>query len=273
VTTRHVDVPGGGLLVVDEGSGPPIAFLHASIADLRSWQTMIDPLNAGGYRTIRYDQRAVGGSDTEEVEFSGTDDLLAVLDACGVQRAVLVGNSPGGVLALDAAIEAPDRVVAVVGVAASLGGFDAANSPEEMAVFEETERLENQDPVDPSAIADIDVRAWVDGPGQPATRVPAAIRDLVHEMDLLDPSRPMGKLRRLDPPASERLSDLNCPILAVAGELDFGAVGQTARHLEANAPNARALVWPDVAHMIGMEQPERLSAAIVEFLAQLDRWS
>jgi pimeloyl-ACP methyl ester carboxylesterase len=47
----------------------------------------------------------------------------------------------------------------------------------------------------------------------------------------------------------------------------------TARHLEANAPNARALVWPDVAHMIGMEQPERLAATVVEFLAPLERWS
>ena len=43
--------------------------------------------------------------------------------------------------------------------------------------------------------------------------------------------------------------------------------------LEANAPNARAVVWPDVAHMIGMEQPERLAATIVEFLAPLERWS
>ncbi len=70
-----------------------------------------------------------------------------------------------------------------------------------------------------------------------------------------------------------RLPELRCPILAVAGELDFGEVAVTARHLEASAPNARALIWPDVAHMIGMEQPERLSAAIVEFLAPLERWS
>ena len=43
--------------------------------------------------------------------------------------------------------------------------------------------------------------------------------------------------------------------------------------LEADAPNARALVWDDVAHMIGMEQPDRLAAAIAAFLAPLERWS
>ena len=134
------------------------------------------------------------------------------------------------------------------------------------------DRLENADPVDPSAVADIDIRVWVDGPGQPPTRVPAWIRELVHEMDQFDPGAPQGRPRRLAPPAAERLGELRCPVLAVAGDLDVSSVVVTARHLEANAPNARALVWPDVAHMIGMEQPERLAAAIVEFLAPLPRW-
>jgi len=139
-------------------------------------------------------------------------------------------------------------------------------------MFNEMERLEGEDPVDPAAVADIDIRIWVDGPGQPATRVPAAIRDQVREMDLLDPSRPEGKPIRLNPPASERIAELRCPILAVAGEMDVSEVAVTARHLEANAPNARAIIWPDVAHMIGMEQPARLTDAIVEFLAPLERW-
>jgi pimeloyl-ACP methyl ester carboxylesterase len=273
MTNHFVDVPGGRLFVVDEGSGPPIALLHAGIADQRSWNEMVPLLNAAGYRTLRYDQRGTGDSTTEDVAFSRVADLLAVLDGCGVGRSVLVGNSMGGVLAFDTAIEAPDRVVAIVGVAAGLGGFDGGNTPEELAMFDEMERLEAEDPVDPSAVADIDIRVWVDGPGQPSTRVPAAIRDLVREMDLLDPSRPQGSPIRPDPPASTRLADLRCPILAVAGAVDVSEVAVTARHLEEHAPNARALVWPDVAHMIGMEQPERLTDTIVEFLAPMERWS
>lgn len=231
------------------------------------------PLIDAGYRTVRFDARGVGGSTTEAVEFSRVADLLAVLDALGIDRVALVGNSLGGMLAFDTAISAPARVVAIVGVGAGLGGFDGGATPEELALFEEMERLEGARPVDPAAVADIDVRLWVDGPGQPPTRVPAAIRDLVREMDLLDPDRHQGSPKRLDPPANDRLSELRCPILAVAGELDVSEVAATARHLEANAPNARALIWPDVALMIGMEQPDRLAAAIVEFLTALDRWS
>ena len=50
-------------------------------------------------------------------------------------------------------------------------------------------------------------------------------------------------------------------------------VVQTARHLETHAPDAQALIWRDVAHMIGMEAPERLTDAIVEFVERIPRWS
>jgi len=273
MTTRYVDVPAGRLFVLDEGSGPPVVLLHAGIADLRSWDAMVPLLNQAAYRTIRYDQRNMGRSTTEDVEFSRIDDLLAVLDATGVARAVLVGNSMGGMLAFDTAIAAPDRVVAIVGVGSGLGGFDVEPTDLIRALDAEEAGLEAATPRDPAAIAAFDVRVWVDGPGQPPTRVPAAIRDLVFEMDLLDPERTQGKAVRLSPPANDRLDDLRCPVLAVAGDLDIPDVVQTARHLETNAPNARALVWPDVAHMIGMEQPERLATTIVDFVAPLERWS
>jgi len=60
--------------------------------------------------------------------------------------------------------------------------------------------------------------------------------------------------------------------VAVAGGLDFSDVAQTALRLEAAAPHARAVLWPDVAHMIGMEAPDRLNDLIVEFLAPLRPW-
>ena len=81
-----------------------------------------------------------------------------------------------------------------------------------------------------------------------------------------------GRPIRLDPPANDRLGDLRCPVLAVAGGLDVSDIVQTARRLEFAAPNACAVIWPDVAHMIGLEEPDRLNALIVEFLAPLRPW-
>jgi pimeloyl-ACP methyl ester carboxylesterase len=275
VTRSVVDVPGGRLLVVDEGSGPPIVLLHAGIADLRSWDAMVPFLTRAGYRAVRYDARGHGESSTEDVEFLPWTDARAVLDALGIGRAVLVGNSLGGMTAIDAAIFAPDRVVAVVGVGAALGGFHVEPTDQIRALEAEEASLEAEVPRDPTAFADFDVRLWVDGPGRPPGRVPSAIREAVRAMDtpLHADGRVAGHRAATRPSASERLADLRCPVLAVAGQLDLPDVVQAAQHLEANAPNARALVWPDVAHMIGMEQPERLAATIVDFLAPLERWS
>jgi pimeloyl-ACP methyl ester carboxylesterase len=272
-----VPVPGGRLHVVDEGnsSNPPVVLLHAGIADLRAWDDMVQPLTGAGYRVVRYDTRGFGASTTEDVEFSNRADLLAALDALGIGRAALVGNSRGGQIAFDTALESPDRVVAIVGVGAGLGGFEGESTPEEIALFEEMEALEEAAAPDPDAIADIDVRVWVDGPGQPETRVPAAIRDKVRMMDAPQyaPGHVTGRPISLAPPAAARLADLRCPVLAVAGALDVSDIAQIARHLEANAPDARAVILPGVAHMIGMEIPDELAALIAEFLAPLPRWS
>jgi pimeloyl-ACP methyl ester carboxylesterase len=275
MTTSHVDVPGGRLLVVDDGEGPAIVLLHAGVADHRAWDALAPLLAVAGYRAVRYDARGFGESTTEDVEFSHRDDLRTVMDALGVGRAALVGNSLGGMLAFDTAIESPDRIVAVVGVGAGLGGFDPESGPDELAIFEEYERIDKAVPFDPAALTEFETKIWVDGPGQPTDRVDPAVRDLVYQMNLPlnQVGRTVGRAIRLEPPANARLGDLRCPVLAVAGMLDFSEVVQTAQHLEAKAPQARALIWPGVAHMIGMEEPRRLASAISDFLAPLDRWS
>jgi 3-oxoadipate enol-lactonase len=270
-----LEVPGGRLNMVDEGHGPPIVLLHAGIADLRSWDSLVPLLLEAGYRAIRYDGRGFGATETSDVEFSNRADLVAVLEASGVRQAALVGNSRGGHVAFDTAIEFPDRIVAVIGVGAGLGGFDGGATPDEQPVFDEMERLEAADPPDAAALAELAVRIWVDGPGQATTRVPEPIRAAVRQMVVgsYEPGHLDGHPIVLDPPAAARLGDLRCPVLAVAGALDTSAIVATARHLEAGAPDARALVMPGVAHMIAMEAPDELAAVIVEFLRPLRPWS
>jgi pimeloyl-ACP methyl ester carboxylesterase len=172
------------------------------------------------------------------------------------------------------AIESPDRVVAVVPVGAGPGGFEGGSTPLERALFDEGDRVESADPRDPDAIADLLVRVWVDGPGQPANRVPSEIRETVRRLarPLYEPGHVAGRGIPMIPPANDRLSDLRCPVLAVAGALDLSLFAEALKRLETAAPNARTVMWPDVAHMIGMEQPERLAALVIDFLAPLRPW-
>jgi 3-oxoadipate enol-lactonase len=271
---RFVDVPGGRLFVVDDGDGSPVVLVHAGIVDLRAWDAFVPHLVAAGYRAVRYDSRAWGRSTTDDVGFSNRADIMAVLDALGIERAALVGNSRGGQIAFDTAIEFPDRVVAVVGVGAGLGGFEGHATPEEAGLFEEMERLEEAQPKDAEAIIALDTRVWVDGPGQPAGRAPAWIADQVRETNrlLAEPGHVFGRPIVLDPPAAARLDELRCPVLAVAGALDVSDVAETAHHLAAHAPNARAAVLPAVAHMIAMERPAELAALVAAFLEPLRPW-
>lgn len=237
-----VPVPGGRLFVVDEGTGPPILLLHAGIVDSRAWEPLVPHLVAAGYRAIRYDARGFGRSETEDVDFSNRADALAVLDALGVGRACLVGNSRGGQIAVDTAVEHSGRVAALVTIGPSIGGYEPEPTPAEAALFEEMDRLEAD--ADPETVAEFDVRLWVDGIGQPADRVPSGIRDAVREMDrhVADRDRVHGRPIRLLPPAAERLDALTMPVLAIARARRVGCVGDRA------APGADVPARPGGAH-------------------------
>lgn len=267
-----VSVPGGRLSVLDDGDGPPVVLLHAGIVDARAWEPLVPELVSAGYRAIRYDARGYGRSETEDVDFSNRADAIAVLDAMGVSRACLVGNSRGGQIAVDTAVEFPERVAALVTLGANVGGYEPEPTPAEAALFEEMERLEES--AGRETIADFDVRLWVDGIGQPTDRVPAPTRESVRAMALEagDRGRVFGRPIRLAPPAAERLDRLTMPVLAVAGALDVSDVWATAQHLERTCANARAVLMPNVAHLIALEAPQAVAGLIADLLGRLGRF-
>ena len=271
--TIWLDVPGARLAIEDEGAGPPIVLVHSAIVNRRSWDELTPRLVAAGYRVIRYDMRGFGESTAEAVEFSPRADLLAVMDARGVGKAAVVGNSWGAMNALDTVIEAPDRFVALVWLGGGVGGFEGGNTAEEQALLDAEGKAEEDG--NPDLAAELDVQIWVDGVGQLKTRAPAAVRDAVRKMDreLLEPGREYGTNTRLEPRANDRLAELAVPILAIVGELDTSGTRAAARRLADGAPNARLESWPDVAHMLAMELPDRVAALMTEFLAPLPRWT
>jgi len=268
-----IDVPGGRIAAEDEGAGPPIVLVHSAIVNRRAWDALTPLLVQAGYRVIRYDMRGFGESTAEAVEFSPRADLLAVMDARGVGKAAVVGNSWGAMNALDTVIEAPDRFVALVWLGGGVGGFEGGTTAVEQELFDAENKAEEDG--NPDLAAELDVQIWVDGVGQANTRPPAAVREAVRNMDreLLEPGREFGTNTRLEPRATDRLAEVALPVLAIIGELDTSGTRAAARRLAEGAPNVRLESWPDVAHMIAMEQPDRTAALMTEFLAPLARWS
>lgn len=120
---RRVTVAGGVGLHCLEWSpgtgGRPFLLVHGLASNGRTWEAVADLLFAAGHPVAVVDQRGHGQSDKPDDGFDlGTlcDDLLAVLDAVGYERPVVVGQSMGGNVALELARRDGDRLAGVGGV-------------------------------------------------------------------------------------------------------------------------------------------------------------
>lgn len=271
----YVTVAGGTIYYELAGQGPVVALLHAGIADLRMWDAQL-PALAERYSVLRYDARGFGRTRSEPVTFSNRDDLAALLDALGIARAALVGCSRGGMIALDFALERPERAVALGWICSGVSGFsppDESFDPREIALFEAMEAAEEAG--EHERVAALDVRLWVDGPLQPEGRAAEDVRRAVYAMALNNYTTAMVEglaPQPLEPLAVGRLDALRIPVLAVVGELDSSATAAAAALLAREAPDVRVLRYADAAHMPNLERPERFNADLRAFLDSLPSW-
>jgi 3-oxoadipate enol-lactonase len=113
---------GARLFYEEAGEGPAVVLVHGGLGDLRMWDGVV-PLLAASHRVVRFDVRGFGRSDAPAGEFSPHEDLRALLDGLGIESAALVGLSLGGRIVLDAALELPERVSALVLVAPGVNGL------------------------------------------------------------------------------------------------------------------------------------------------------
>ena len=263
--TGFLETNGARIYYEVEGTGPAVVLIHAGVANLRMWDDQVPALR-DDYRVIRYDTRGFGRTETDAVEFSNRADVAALLDHLGEATAHVVGVSRAGSIALDFALEFPDRVRSVVVVAGGISGYE---SPEEAPheTWELPEKL--YEAKDWRGLADWETAYWADGPGQPADRVAPEVRAKVHDWILTtyEAEKEEGKPIVLDPPAAGRLAELRPPLLVVLGTLDDAGTSESMRHLAASVPGARLEEFTGAAHMLSMEQPERFNALLREWLA------
>ena len=101
----------------DDGTGTPVVLLHGLTATRRYVVMGSKALERSGHRVVAYDARGHGASPPADDGYGYdrlADDLVALLDTLGIERAVLAGASMGGHTALRVALQAPERVAALV---------------------------------------------------------------------------------------------------------------------------------------------------------------
>jgi pimeloyl-ACP methyl ester carboxylesterase len=116
--SRELTIPAADtqLYAVDAPGGTPaLLFLSGGFGTVRNWSRVIDRLD-GKYRTVRFDARARGKScrSADYSAQSSVDDIGRVMDATGIERAILVGWSYGATIAVRYAAQHPERVGGLV---------------------------------------------------------------------------------------------------------------------------------------------------------------
>jgi pimeloyl-ACP methyl ester carboxylesterase len=109
---RFVDTPRLRFHVAEAGQGEPVLLLHGWPQHWYGWRKLI-PLLAGDYRLICPDLRGFGWTDAPRDGYTTAelvDDLLALLDALGLERVLLIGHDRGGWLGFQLCLRAPSRV-------------------------------------------------------------------------------------------------------------------------------------------------------------------
>ncbi len=261
-----IEVDGGRIYFEVEGDGQPLLLIHGGLGSLRMWDDQV-PAFAERYRVVRYDTRGFGRTETDDVEFTNRGDAVQVLDHVGAASAFVVGQSRGGVIALDLTIDSPDRVDALVSVAGGVGGYEP-ELPEDIDAppWDEMEPL--WEAKDWEALAELETQVWVDGWGQPPDRVDPDIRRRVKDWILANYRAGIaeGKPQPLKPPAARRLAELSVPTLVLIGQVDEPGSVIAERHLAASVPGAEVVEFPGVAHMIHLEEPDRFTELVLGFL-------
>lgn len=233
------------LYFTDEGTGPTVVLLHAFAGSSTLWESNgLMPLD--GFRTISFDARGHGASgkpaDADLYGEQLVDDVIALMNARGVDAAHLVGYSMGAETALKLTVDHPERVLSLVvggsgwsgddeaqtygfisGALAeveSFGEFMAAMSPDDKTISEEEQ-----------AAGFAMLTAHGISPAQKSAPLAATA----------------GKMHELIGLTTSQLTAIKIPVLGIAGENDDER--QNVHHLGDYISNYSFVVVPDADHL------------------------
>jgi pimeloyl-ACP methyl ester carboxylesterase len=266
---------GGVRLFYEEvGEGAPLVLVHEFAGDHASWRPQVG-FFARRYRTIAFNARGYPPSDVPDSpaaysQNQAAEDIRAVLDHLGIDRAHVCGLSMGGYATLHFGLMHPERARSLVVAGCGYGSVTA-----DRAKFRE----------DAAAVAR---RFETDGMTRVAefysrgpTRVQFQDKDPVgwaEFRDRLAAGSARGHLLTLQgvqmtrPSVFEledRLAKLRVPTLVVTGDEDEPCL-EPALFMKRKIPAAALVVLPKAGHTINLEEPEAFNRAVLDFLTAVD---
>ena len=242
-----------------------VIFLHGFPFDRTMWQAQMELLS-GRCRVVAFDLRGHGDTQTGEEEFSMAlfaRDLLCLMDALRIERAVLCGLSMGGYIALNAVENHPERFTALI-----LSDTQcAADTPEAKAARLSAVNAVKTDGVE--TFADTLVgklfapQTCVQNPD-----VVAAVREMIVNTPARSLERSLLAMRERDETCS-KLPEIKVPVLILVGEEDTVIPAEAASYMKEHITHAHLSVIPGAGHLSNLENPAAFNAELEKFIAAL----
>jgi len=262
----------------EAGSGTPIVFVHEFGGDHRSWEPQLRQL-ARRHRCVTFAARGYPPSDVPESveaysQARAVADVVAVMDAAGIDRAHVVGLSMGGFAALHLALAHPDRARSIVVAGTGYGAEKAFEAYFRDVSAEVARQFETQGSetfartyaLGPSRVQfqNKDPRGWLEFATQLGEHSARGAANTMRGVQMRRPS-----LYDLEP----RLCTLDVPTLVMTGDEDDHCL-QPALYLKKTIPRCGLVVLPKSGHTLNLEEPELFNRFVADFIAQVDagRW-
>jgi pimeloyl-ACP methyl ester carboxylesterase len=276
VTERTIETDDGAEIhLVERGQGEPIVLLHGITLAARIWGYQLRDL-ATTHRVIAIDQRGHGrsraGREPADLTRLGSD-LLAVLEALDLRRAIVVGHSMGGMVVLRLLADRPEtlaeRVVGVGLVATSGGPLGRlpywellARTLARLAAL----RLHRLDGIGRGLLPPGDLAYLAARVSFGAAPRPAHVeltRAVIDDTSVAVVAELLSDVMTVD--LSSHLGAVDQPAQVIVGSKDHLTPPWHARGLAASLPRAELLSLPGCGHMVMLERREELAAALERF--------
>jgi non-heme chloroperoxidase len=259
-TAQAVEIDGGLLIpYVEQGDpdGVPVVLLHGITDSHRSYEPVLEAL-PDSIRAVALTARGHGDAGKPESGYDAArmaTDVVAAMDALGIERAIVVGHSMGSWTARRIAASHPDRVLGLV----LAGAFATFHRPDVTGLLEEFRDL--GDPIDPAY-----ARAWQDS--TLARTAPERFMQMIVEETCKPPARVWeAALAGLIDDHPEPPGTINAPTLLCWGERDDFVPRADQDDLLARIPGAELLVYEGGGHALHWERPARFAGDLVAFAA------